>query len=114
MSISLIGKDFLKSFDFSKEELIYLLDVAANLKLAKQQGKEKKYLEGKKFALIFEKDSTRTRCAFEGAAFDQGAHAIYLGSTGSQIGKKESMQDTARVLERMFDGIEYRGFEQTR
>ncbi len=114
MSISLIGKDFLKIADFSKEELLYLLDVAAHLKTTHKEGNEKKYLAGKKFALIFEKDSTRTRCAFEGAAFDQGAHAIYLGSTGSQIGKKESMQDTARVLARMFDGIEYRGFEQTR
>lgn len=114
MSISLIGKDFLKIADFSKEELLYLLDVAAHLKAAQKQGKEKKYLEGKKFALIFEKDSTRTRCAFEGAAFDQGAYSIYLGSSGSQIGKKESMQDTARVLAKMFDGIEYRGFEQTK
>ncbi len=114
MSISLIGKDFLKIADFSKEELLYLLDVAAHLKVAQKQGKEKKYLEGKKFALIFEKDSTRTRCAFEGAAFDQGAYSIYLSSSGSQIGKKESMQDTARVLAKMFDGIEYRGFEQTK
>ena len=111
MAVSLIGRDFLKIADFTKEELLYLLDVAAFLKKANKSGTEQKYLQGKKIALIFEKDSTRTRCSFECAAFDQGGHAIYL-SSGSQIGKKESMADTARVLSRMFDGIEYRGFGQ--
>ncbi len=111
MAVSLIGRDFLKIADFTKEELLYLLDVAAFLKKANKSGMEQKYMQGKKIALIFEKDSTRTRCSFECAAFDQGGHAIYL-SSGSQIGKKESMADTARVLSRMFDGIEYRGFGQ--
>ncbi len=111
MAVSLIGRDFLKIADFTKEELLYLLDVAAFLKKANKSGTEQKYMQGKKIALIFEKDSTRTRCSFECAAFDQGGHAIYL-SSGSQIGKKESMADTARVLSRMFDGIEYRGFGQ--
>lgn len=111
-SISLKGKDFLKIADFNAEELIYLLDLSAHLKRSNKNGTEKPYLKGKKFALIFEKDSTRTRCAFETAAFDQGAYTVYLGSSGSQIGKKESMADTARVLARMFHGIEYRGFGQ--
>ena len=112
MAISRIGKDFLKIADLSKEEILYLLDAAAQLKKANKNGTEQKYMQGKKIALIFEKDSTRTRCSFECAAFDQGGHAIYLGSNGSQIGKKESMADTARVLSRMFDGIEYRGYGQ--
>lgn len=111
MAVSLIGRDFLKIADLSKEEILYLLDVAAFLKKANKAGTEKKYMQGKKIALIFEKDSTRTRCSFECAAFDQGGHAVYL-SSGSQIGKKESMADTARVLSRMFDGIEYRGYGQ--
>lgn len=106
------GKDFLKIADFSKDELLYLLELSAHLKQAQKTGTEKQYLKGKKVALIFEKDSTRTRCAFETAAFDQGAHSVYLGPSGSQIGKKESMADTARVLSRMFNAIEYRGFEQ--
>lgn len=112
MAVSLIGKDFLKIADLTKEEICYLLDVAAFLKKANKEGTEKKYMQGKKIALIFEKDSTRTRCSFECATFDQGGHAVYLGSSGSQIDKKESMADTARVLSRMFDGIEYRGYGQ--
>ena len=112
MAVSLVGKDFLKIADCTKEELLYLLDVAAYLKQANKAGAEQKYMQGKKIALIFEKDSTRTRCAFECATSEQGGHAIYLGSSGSQIGKKESMADTARVLSRMFDGIEYRGHGQ--
>lgn len=107
------GKDFLKIADFSKDELLYFIELAAHLKRIQKNGQEKQYLKRKKIALIFEKDSTRTRCAFETAAFDQGAHAVYLGSSGSQIGNKESMADTARVLSRMFDAIEYRGFGQS-
>ncbi len=109
-AISLQGRHFLKIADFSPEELLYLLDLAARLKKAGRAAP--RLLEGKNIALIFEKDSTRTRCAFECAAHDQGAHCTYLGPTGSQIGKKESVADTARVLSRMFDGIEYRGFGQ--
>ncbi len=111
-NISLKGKDFLKIADFSSEELEYLLHLSAYLKDSNKKGTEKQYLKGKKFSLIFEKDSTRTRCAFETAAFDQGAQAVYLGPSGSQVGKKESMADTARVLSRMFHAIEYRGFGQ--
>ncbi len=106
------NRHFLKLLDFSREEITYLLDLAATLKKAKKEGKEKQYLTGKNIVLLFEKDSTRTRCAFEVAARDQGAFTTYLGPSGSQIGKKESMADTARVLSRMYDGIEYRGFEQ--
>ena len=98
--------------DFTPEEIKYLLTLAADLKKAKYTGTEQPRLKGKNIALIFEKDSTRTRCSFEVAAHDQGAHVTYLGPSGSQIGKKESMKDTARVLGRMFDGIEYRGFTQ--
>ncbi len=112
MSISLKGKNFLKLIDFSKEELRYFLDLSKKLKADKYAGKEEKNLVGKNFALIFEKASTRTRCAFEVAALDQGAHTTYLGPSGSQIGYKESMKDTARVLSGMYDGIEYRGFGQ--
>jgi len=111
-NLSLKGRHFLKIADFSADELIYLLNLSMHLKTAQKNGTEKPYLKGKKVALIFEKDSTRTRCAFETAAFDQGAHAVYLGPSGSQVGKKESMADTARVLARMFDAIEYRGFGQ--
>ena len=111
-TLSLKGKDFLKIADLSPDEIIYLLNLSAHLKHTNKSGTEKPYLKGKKFALIFEKDSTRTRCAFETAAFDQGAHTSYLGPSGSQIGKKESMADTARVLARMFHAIEYRGFGQ--
>ena len=110
--ISLKNRNFLKLLDFTPEEIQYLLDLAAQLKADKKAGVEKQHLKGKNIALIFEKTSTRTRCAFEVAAYDQGAHVTYLGPTGSQIGIKESMKDTARVLGRMYDGIEYRGFGQ--
>ena len=112
MSINLKNRSFLKLLDYTPEEINYLLDLAAELKQAKKDGREVKHLTGKNIALIFEKTSTRTRCAFEVAAYDQGAHVTYLGPTGSQIGVKESMKDTARVLGRMYDGIEYRGFAQ--
>ncbi len=112
MSVNLHNRSFLKLLDFTPEEIRYMLDLAAELKRAKKEGREVKHLTGKNIALIFEKTSTRTRCAFETAAYDQGAHVTYLGPTGSQIGIKESMKDTARVLGRMYDGIEYRGFGQ--
>ena len=105
-------RNFLKLLDFSPVEIRYLLDLAAELKADKYDGVEQPRLQGKNIALIFEKTSTRTRCAFEVAAFDQGANVTYLGPTGSQIGVKESMRDTARVLARIYDGIEYRGFDQ--
>ena len=108
----LLNRHFLKLLDYTAEDLLYLMDLAARLKEAKKARREEQYLAGKNIALIFEKDSTRTRCAFEVAAHDQGAHTTYLGPSGSQMGKKESMADTARVLSRMFDGIEYRGFGQ--
>lgn len=104
---------FLKLLDYSADDIITLLDLAAELKAAKRAGCEVQHLRGKNIALIFEKTSTRTRCAFEVAAYDQGAHVTYLGPSGSQIGHKESMKDTARVLGRMYDGIEYRGFGQS-
>ncbi|MCD8072077.1 MAG: ornithine carbamoyltransferase [Alistipes sp.] len=110
--VDLKGKSFLKIMDFSAQEIIRLLELSANLKRDKKEGKEKETLTGKNIVLIFEKDSTRTRCSFEVAAFDQGARVTYLGPTGSQIGKKESTEDTARVLGRMYDGIEYRGYGQ--
>src|SRR5665647_173683 len=113
MDIDLHKRHFLKLLDFTPEEITYLLDLAAELTKAKKAGKEKQYLKGKNIALIFEKSSTRTRCAFEVAALDQGAHVTYLGPSGSQIGHKESMKDTARVLGRMYDGIEYRGYGQS-
>lgn len=100
--------------DFTPEEIRFLLDLSADLKAAKYANTEQQRLRGKNIALIFEKSSTRTRCAFEVAAYDQGAHVTYLGPSGSQIGSKESMKDTARVLGRMYDGIEYRGFGQER
>ncbi|HEY5470409.1 MAG TPA: ornithine carbamoyltransferase [Bacteroidales bacterium] len=112
MAINLHNRHFLKELDFTPEEIKYLLDLSAELKATKKQGTEKQYLKGKNIALIFEKASTRTRCAFEVAAYDQGAHVTYLGPTGSQIGQKESMKDTARVLGGMYDGIEYRGYGQ--
>lgn len=112
MAYNLRNRDFLKIIDFKKEELQFLLNLSRDLKRAKYTGTEQPTLKGKNIALIFEKTSTRTRCAFECAAHDQGAHVTYLGPTGSQIGVKESMKDTARVLSRMFDGIEYRGFGQ--
>ena len=103
---TLHGRNFLKELDFTPAEFSYLLDLSAELKAAKKAGTEQHRLAGKNFALIFEKTSTRTRCAFEVAAFDQGAHVTYLDSSGSQIGHKESMKDTARVLGRFYDGIE--------
>jgi len=112
MAYNLRNRSFLKLLDFSPREIQFLLDLAADLKKAKYAGTEQQRLRGKNIALIFEKTSTRTRCAFETAAYDQGAHVTYLGPTGSQIGIKETMKDTARVLGRMYDGIEYRGFAQ--
>ncbi|MBR4740036.1 MAG: ornithine carbamoyltransferase [Bacteroidales bacterium] len=113
MAYNLRNRSFLKLLDFTPKEIEFLLDLAADLKKAKYTGTEQPTLKGKNIALIFEKTSTRTRCAFETAAYDQGAHVTYLGPTGSQIGIKETMKDTARVLGRMYDGIEYRGFAQT-
>lgn len=112
MAFNLRNRNFLKLLDFTPQEIRFLLDLSIDLKKAKYAGTEVQRLKGKNIALIFEKDSTRTRCAFEVAAYDQGAHVTYLGPSGSQIGKKESMKDTARVLGRMYDGIEYRGYGQ--
>ena len=109
---NLFGKDFLKLLDFTPEEILYLLDVATDFKMRKKNGTSTEVLKGKNIALIFEKTSTRTRCAFEVAAHDLGMHVTYLDPSGSQIGKKESIADTARVLAGMYDGIEYRGFGQ--
>jgi ornithine carbamoyltransferase len=106
MPVNLRNRNFLKLLDFKPEEIKFLLDLAADLKKSKYAGNEQQLLKGKNIALIFEKSSTRTRCAFEVAALDQGAHVTYLGPSGSQIGQKESMKDTARVLGRMFDGID--------
>lgn len=114
MAYNLRNRNFLKLLDFTPQEIKFLLDLSLDLKKATYSGTEQQRLKGKKIALIFEKTSTRTRCAFETAAYDQGAHVTYLGPTGSQMGKKESLKDTARVLGRMYDGIEYRGFEQER
>jgi len=114
MAFNLRNRSFLKLLDYTKEEIRFLLDLSKDLKKAKYAGTEQASLSGKNIALIFEKSSTRTRCAFEVAALDQGAHVTYLGPSGSQIGHKESMKDTARVLGRMYDGIEYRGFGQQR
>ena len=113
MAINLHARHFLKLLDFSRKEIEYLLELAAELKWAKSSGTEEQRLVGRNIALIFEKTSTRTRCAFEVAAHDQGAHVTYLGPSGSQIGTKESMKDTARVLGRMYDGIQYRGYKQS-
>jgi len=110
--INLKHRNFLKLLDFTPDEIHYLIDLAAQLKHAKQNGTEEQLLRGKNIALIFEKSSTRTRCSFEVAAYDQGANVTYLGPSGSQIGQKESMKDTARVLAGMYDGIEYRGYGQ--
>ena len=112
MTINLKNRNFLKLLDYTPAEIQYLIDLAIELKAAKKAGREKQTLVGKNIALIFEKTSTRTRCAFEVGAFDQGAQVTYLGPSGSQIGHKESMKDTARVLGRMYDGIEYRGYGQ--
>ena len=111
--MNLYRRNLLTLLDFTPEEINYLLDLAAELKDAKKKGIKTNVLEGKNIVLLFEKDSTRTRCAFEVAAADLGMHAVYLGPTGSQMGKKESIKDTARVLGRMFDGIEYRGYSQS-
>src|SRR5690349_22285580 len=113
MAYNLANRSFLKEIDFDPAELRYLLKLAEALKLAKYAGTEVKRLTGREIALIFEKASTRTRCAFEVAAFDQGAHVTYLDPSGAHIGHKESMKDTARVLGRMYDAIEYRGSAQT-
>ncbi len=110
--MTLKGRNFLKLMDYTPDEIRYLIDLAAELKRQKKQGIRHDCLAGKNIALIFEKTSTRTRCSFEVAAHDLGMHVTYLDPDGSQIGKKESIADTARVLGRMFDGIEYRGFEQ--
>ncbi len=112
MNVDLRGRDFLKLLDYSKEEILYLLGLARILKEKKKNHENHAYLKGKNVVLLFEKDSTRTRCAFEVGAMDLGMGVTYLGPTGSQMGKKESIADTAQVLSRMYDGIEYRGFEQ--
>jgi ornithine carbamoyltransferase len=114
MALDFQKRHFLKLLDFTPQEISYLLQLAADLKRAKSAGAEPQRLTGKNIALIFEKASTRTRCAFEAAAYDQGARVTYLDPSGSQLGKKESIRDTARVLGRMYHGIEYRGFEQVR
>lgn len=112
MPQNLRGRSFVKLLDFTPDQIRHLLQLAASLKMAKHGGYERPMLEGKNIALIFEKDSTRTRSGFEVAAYDQGAHVTYLGPSGSHIGHKETMKDTARVLGRFYDGIEYRGFGQ--
>ncbi len=113
MAFNLRNRSFLKELDFTPEEIKFLLQLSIDLKKAKYGGYEQRHLVGKNIALIFEKASTRTRCAFEVAAFDQGALVTYLGPSGSQMGDKETMKDTARVLGRMYDGIEYRGYGQS-
>ena len=113
MPFNLRHRNFLTLLDFTPQEILYLLDLSRDLKRAKYAGNEQPRLRGKNIALIFEKASTRTRCAFEVATFDQGGHVTYLGPSGSHIGYKESVKDTARVLGRMYDGIEYRGFAQS-
>jgi ornithine carbamoyltransferase len=110
--IDVRGRHLLRLADFTSAEILYLLDLAAELKAAKRDGREEQRLVGKEIALIFEKDSTRTRCAFEVAAYDQGAHVTFIGPSGSHMGHKETVKDTARVLGRMYDAIEYRGFAQ--
>ena len=112
MKINLKNRNFLTLLDFTPEEIKHLLKLSAESKKAKNEGREVQKLTGKNIALIFEKTSTRTRCSFEVAAYDQGAHITYLGPTGSQMGHKETMKDTARVLGKLYDGIEYRGFGQ--
>jgi ornithine carbamoyltransferase len=114
MAYNLRNRSFVKLLDFTPQEIKFLLGLSLDLKKAKYAGIERPTLTGKNIVLIFEKASTRTRCAFETAAYDQGAHITYLGPTGSQMGAKESLKDTARVLGRMYDGIEYRGFGQER
>ena len=114
MSVNLSGRSFLKLLDFTPEEIEYLLDLSAELKRKKHAGEPHRYLEGKNIVLLFEKTSTRTRCSFEVGGHDLGMDVTYLDPGSSQMGKKESIEDTARVLGRMFDGIEYRGFAQER
>ena len=111
--MDLVGRSFLKEVDYTRDEWLYLVDLAVELKAAKKARAEQRRLQGRNVALIFEKTSTRTRSAFEVAAYDQGAHVSYFGPTGSQMGHKESVADTARVLGRMYDGIEYRGAGQS-
>jgi ornithine carbamoyltransferase len=110
--IDMRGRHLMKLADYTPEEIIYLIELAAELKAAKREGREEQKLVGREIALIFEKDSTRTRCAFEVAAYDQGAHVTFIGPSGSHMGHKETVKDTARVLGRMYDAIEYRGFAQ--
>jgi ornithine carbamoyltransferase len=110
--VDLRGRHLMRLADFSPDEIRYLVDLAAELKAAKREGREEQRLVGREIALIFEKDSTRTRCAFEVAAYDQGAHVTFLGPSGSHMGHKETAKDTARVLGRMYDAIEFRGFDQ--
>ncbi len=110
--INLQGRSFINLADFSSDEILYLLDLAARLKAQKKDGREEQHLAGKEIALIFEKDSTRTRCAFEVAAYDQGAHVTFIGPSGSHMGHKETVKDTARVLGRMYDAIEFRGYSE--
>lgn len=112
MAVNLKGRSFLTLMDFTPKEIRYLLDLSANLKQKKRIGSTEYLLKGKNIVLLFEKTSTRTRCAFEVAALDEGAHVTFLDSGSSQMGKKESLEDTANVLGRFFDGIEYRGYEQ--
>src|SRR3954449_470154 len=111
--VDLKGRSLLRLADFNADEIRYLIDLAAELKAAKKEGREEQKLVGKEIALIFEKDSTRTRCAFEVAAFDQGAHVTFIGPSGSHMGHKETAKDTARVLGRMYDAIEFRGFAES-
>ena len=111
--MNLKGRDFLKLLDYTPEEIRYLLKLSKRFKELKRKRIPHKFLKGKNVALLFEKDSTRTRCSFEVASYDLGMHCTYLGPTGSQMGKKESIADTARVLAKIYDGIEYRGFSQT-
>ena len=111
--MNLKGRSFLKLLDYTTEEIEYLLDLSIDLKNKKKNNISHKYLEGKNIAILFEKTSTRTRCSFEVAAYDLGMHVTYLDPTGSQMGKKESIEDTAKVLGRIYDGIEYRGFDQS-
>src|SRR3954470_6066387 len=110
--VDLHGRHLLTLAEYSASEITYLLDLAAELKAAKKEGREEQHLAGKEIVLIFEKDSTRTRCAFEVAAYDQGAHVTFIGPSGSHMGHKETVKDTARVLGRMYDAIEFRGYSE--